>query len=153
MHLRRVLPGDIDLLFLWRTDPDTVEASLTPPPTYAEHQRWFGKARLDPLCQIYIAETDTKPIEMIGMCRFNTSPETTTEAEVSITIAPEFRYKGWGSRLLRQASRKYLEEEKATVIYARVKRENTGSIRAFRKAGYRRLRETPELTYLGYYGE
>lgn len=154
MHLRPALPGDCDLLFLWRTEPAVVSASLGPPPqSLTEHQAWFARARLDSLCRIYMAETDEAPLQFIGVCRFNALPESTCEAEVSVIVAPEFRSQGWGTRLLKGATRKYLKEEGIALVYARIKADNEPSVKAFRSAGYSELTRTEELVLLAYHGK
>ena len=70
----------------------------------------------------------------MGQARFEIREK---RAEISVSLAPEFRTLGLGPRLIRMASEQAIEEGKVEYVCARVKRENQASLHSFTKAGFR----------------
>ena len=107
------------------------------PISYEEHRNWYGNKLQEENTRIYIfCDGDLE----VGALRLEFGRE---GAEISYSIAPEFRGKGYGQELIFQAEqevRRWQESIPAlperTVIKAQVKPENQGSNKIFTKAGY-----------------
>lgn len=127
MKVRPVRPEDAGLLLQWRNDPETRSASVQRAVvTAAEHARWFQQKLADPRCQILIGFVDGVPV---GQVRFDLSDG---EATIAIVVAPAERGRGHGASLLREGCRAV----SASRFVARIRPENTASLRAFAKAGF-----------------
>jgi len=101
VRLRRATAVDADLLFAWRNDPLTRARSLQPNPVEWEtHLRWLADCLDNHDRQLFIAEltTDREPeLMLLGTVRSDRSEQ---GFELSWTVAPEQRGKGWGKRLV-----------------------------------------------------
>ena len=94
---------------------------------WADHERWFAEKLADRQYLFLIAhDADGKAI---GYARFTGRIDT---AEISIAIAAAVRGRGYGSEIIRRATRRC----GAIRLEARIKPENHASRRAFEKAGY-----------------
>jgi len=121
------------LLFDWRNDPVTRRNSFnTEPVSWDEHTRWL-EFKLWSGAYLYLI-IENKPI---GVLRFDQAENSNT-CEMSITIAPEMRGRGLGSRAIREGARWFLENDgkRFRVIKARVKDDNVASMKAFTEAGF-----------------
>lgn len=85
------------------------------------HMKWFAEKING---HYYVGEVDGIPV---GEVRFETSAETT----ISVTVAEQWRGKGYGTELIKQGSQLI-----GGTIYAYIKSDNVASIKAFSKAGY-----------------
>lgn len=148
---------DVDLLFSWANDKEVRKNSFsTEPIRYEEHLAWFRKKYQERDFQIYIfcEEGQAK-----GMLRLDFHGN---EVEISYSIAPEERRKGYGEKLIllaeEEACHKFQEmREYASgrerrgqrlVIKARVKKENLASNHIFMKLGYEKCGEEYKKTGL-----
>lgn len=87
MTLRPVTMDDASILFEWRNDPETRRASThTEPITWERHGEWLAGALEDSGRLLFIAENLRG--QAIGTGRLELDGE---RAEISLTIAPEFR--------------------------------------------------------------
>jgi len=94
MILRSVTRKDLDLLLAWRNDPETrANSNHHDIITIEEHTAWFNK--FEPKRYLYIAEVQGTPV---GTCRADYLGNNTYE--LSWTIAPEHRRKGYGSEMV-----------------------------------------------------
>ena len=85
---------------------------------------------------LLVVEQDGEPA---GTVRFDTSGE---RAEISVTIAPGRRGGGLGARAIREAAELELAARpRLREVVAEVQERNNRSLRAFERAGYRRLPE------------
>lgn len=123
MILRQLAPTDVEPLYVWRCDPETVQSSLyRVAPTWAEHERWV--ATQDPR-DILIAVLDGEPI---GCVRFTVVSGMTW---VHVVVAPAWRHRGLGTIMLQRAI-----ELRGHTVFANIRIENAASRRAFAKAGF-----------------
>lgn len=130
MKLRIATITDSDLLYAWRMDAHTQAMSLGPgPATRAEHDRWLTRVLADPAVRLYIVEVDGHPV---GTGRLNLMGR---EAEVSLTVAPEARGQGYGSRIVAELTAEAGRLGKKRAI-ARVRGVNKTSLAAFLRGGY-----------------
>lgn len=129
--LREATEEDIQALWIWRNDPQTVVASLSKSKVgWEEHVRWFRDVLCDRSRDLLILQEGD---EAIGMIRLDQDDE--TAAEVSINIAPEHRGEGLGAGALALAVQ-WAKARGIPVLRAQVRAENDISLRAFARAGF-----------------
>jgi len=142
--VRPARPDDADALLSWRNDPTTRTNSFDERPIDRDrHLAWLRGRLADPRTRIYVGLADG--IEC-GTVRFE--PRNEGLAEVSITLDPRFRGKGLAAELLRVGLQNYRDECGPSRVIARVKAGNIASLRAFERAGYRRVRSAADLVEL-----
>lgn len=132
--LRDVRTDDRDLLFRWANDPDVRRVSFhSEPIPYEDHVRWFEKLLNSDHVRQFVLEEDAVPV---GQVRIDISGE---EAEISYSVAAEYRGLGYGNALLRMLhERVRAEYPQIKVLCARVKPDNLSSQKTFEKLGYDR---------------
>ena len=136
IKLRRATRKDCRLIWQWANDPDVRAVSFSPEPiVYEDHVKWFETKLNDAHCCIYIAEdvAVNREIEAVGQIRFDLK---TQEAYISISLDRKFRGQGLGAQIMELASRTYLASSDAKIIHAYIKKDNTVSLAAFKKAGF-----------------
>jgi UDP-2,4-diacetamido-2,4,6-trideoxy-beta-L-altropyranose hydrolase len=74
----------------------------------------------------------------VGQVRFEVSG---TEAVISISLDAKFRGRGYGALMIQMASRLFFRSSSAQKTHAYIKTGNEASIKAFTRAGFRRVRE------------
>lgn len=131
-YLRRAMKSDMDLLFQWANDKEVRKNSFqTKEITYEEHRKWFMDMlnRKDVKQYIYMLEE-----ESVGQVRICLAGE---EAEISYSIAPQYRCMGYGKQMI-AALKKRVQEEYPEIkrLVARVKPENVASQKIFSDCGY-----------------
>ena len=133
LKLRRADSDDCRLLWVWVNDPATRAVSFsTQPIPLEEHARWFAAKLADSCCFFFVAEDDEGT--PVGQARFDADGDA---AIISISVDSRFRGSGYGSELIRLASRELFREADVKLIHAYVKPDNSASARAFEKAHYR----------------
>lgn len=133
IEIRKVNYEDSDLLLLWRNHPEIYRYALTAKPVLkVDHEKWFASRVNNPLCYFYMGLSEGVPC---GSVRYDVlgSDE---EAEVSISLSPEFWGKGIASELMKKAEELLKKESKIKVIFATVLNENKASLRLFEKNNY-----------------
>ena len=90
----------------------------------------------DPRTVLWMASEDAPDGPLVGVARFALEGG---EATVSVALAPERRGRGEGPALILRASHALFQTTDAASIHAWIKPENTASLSAFAKAGYRRV--------------
>lgn len=132
LRLRPAALGDEQLLLEWRNDEEVrrqfFAGELVTPD---EHARWLRARLADPSSVLYIAEVEGAAV---GQARVDRT--TDGAGEISVSVAPGQRGRGFGSQLIRLASRHALAELDLGEIVAVVKASNGPSLRAFRAAGF-----------------
>jgi UDP-2,4-diacetamido-2,4,6-trideoxy-beta-L-altropyranose hydrolase len=115
-----------------RNDPDAVRFSVTQQPVRREdHERWFATRRDDPQVHFWIAEEHGMPVAQVRV------DVTGATGVVAVAVAAAHRGRGVGSEVLREMAIRIGEDERVHVLRALVHPDNTPSIRAFERAGFR----------------
>lgn len=137
IYLREVSGGDIDMIFEWANDALVRANSFnTKPIPYENHKSWFSSVLGSDSIRMYIMMNDDIPI---GQARLNIQGD---EAEISYSIARDYRGKGFGHALLALIRDKVREElPQVHTLIAKVKPDNQTSRHLFEAQGY-------ELKYL-----
>ena len=134
ISLREIEMKDAEIILSWRNDAITRKFSINSDIIeYKNHVVWLETVIDNPNRDILMAEVNDIPV---GHIRFDRE-----FIEVSITVAPDYRYSGIGSELLKKSSDLYLENNKDGILLARIKPDNTASLKAFKNAGYREDRK------------
>ena len=132
VFLRNADESDIDNLYHWRNDIETRNNSFnTEQILYNDHVKWFERTMKDTDVFQYILMNDNTPIgqvrvDIVGM-----------KAEVSYTIAPNERKKGYGKiliSLITDKIRKDIPQVKS--IVGKVKPSNSRSMKCFEENGF-----------------
>lgn len=130
--LRCAEESDMDLLFQWVNDKEVRNNSFqTKDITYEEHQKWFMNMLHREDVKQYIYMSEGEPVGQIRICLVG------DEAEISYSIAPEYRYMGYGKQMI-AALKNVVQEEypKVKELVAQVKPENLASQKVFLDCGY-----------------
>ena len=131
--LRSASMADARILWLWANDQETRAASIHPQPIpWESHSHWLATVLRDPLRLLLIGETQQGV--PIGVIRFDRSGR---KAVASVTMAPEFRSLGLGTRLIRSGCAECFKKMEVECITAYVKKGNKPSARAFSSVGFR----------------
>lgn len=133
IKFRNVESGDIDNLFKWRNHPVIRSKSFnTDPIPWIEHEKWFETKSNDPDTTIYMACCGG---DKIGSIRFEKRWDA---IRVSVMLNPAFLGKGLGSKLIRLGTERFINDRKPDKpIIAEIKKDNTASVKAFQKAGFK----------------
>ncbi|MBN1930572.1 MAG: GNAT family N-acetyltransferase [Desulfobacterales bacterium] len=135
IQLRPIEKKDCRLLWLWANDPETRANSFSPAHIpWDRHVQWFESKFNDPKAIFFIALND-KNIP-IGQVRFDILKK---KAVISVSIAPDLRGKGYGSKIIYMASHLLLNSSDIYLIHAYIKKANFASTGAFITAGYNRI--------------
>jgi UDP-2,4-diacetamido-2,4,6-trideoxy-beta-L-altropyranose hydrolase len=142
LRLQLVSADDRQLLFHWANDPvmrnNSFHANAI---DWEEHCAWFTAKLQDPACLMLLAFLDGgRPL---GLARFDMQSHS---AVVSVSIAAEFRGRGWGGRVIRKACEAFFAARPVARVNAYIKKDNVASQHAFAKAGFSR---EPDVPYQG----
>lgn len=142
LRLEKADYSDIDLLYEWANDTVVRQNSFNSDKIpYDTHVKWFTKMMNDPSVVQYILYDDIVPV---GQVRLNIEGD---EAEISYSVSPEYRGKGYGRELLRMIYGVVKGDyPKISTLVARVKPDNMKSKSLFEDLGY-------DLKYLCYIQE
>lgn len=133
LKFRKAGEEDAALYFDWANDEVVRKQSYhSGMISWEEHISWFNKKLGDPGCLMLLFENERH--EPVGQVRFQ--QETDSIYVIGISIAKEFRGKGYASRVLEQAATCFLDLHPTKTIYAYIKKDNEGSIRSFSNAGF-----------------
>lgn len=132
IKLRQASEKDSRPIWKWANDPDVRAVSFsTETFPYEEHVKWFKTKLDDQGCWFYIAENTNQ--DSVGQVRFELKDQ---EAYISISLDRKFRGQGYGSRIIELASKTLLGLTGVKAIHAYIKKENSISLAAFKKAGF-----------------
>ena len=122
----------MDTLFEWANDPLVRRNSFNSDPiTYEDHQKWFDSMMKDSCILPYILMDNDVPV---GQIRLKMEGDT---AEISYSIAQEYRGKGYGHSILKLVKRMTSEQyPMIKSLIARVKPSNSQSFSLFQKEGF-----------------
>lgn len=137
LRLRAVASADSDRLLAWRNDASSLHASFdTRRVEPAEHHSWLIHRLASHSHRIWIGELGSGSV---GVVRFDLDG---AQATISITVAPEQRHAGIGTRLIAAGMARLATERRRLDVLAWIRVENTASIAAFQAAGFR-IAESP----------
>jgi UDP-2,4-diacetamido-2,4,6-trideoxy-beta-L-altropyranose hydrolase len=123
---------DCRMVWEWANEPVTRAMSFSSEPiAWETHVQWFEHRLKDVSCWFLIAEDQAGT--PIGQVRYER--EKPYEVTISVSIAPEFRRRGYGEAMI-VLSIDELSLRLTDVIHAYIKPDNLASIRAFEKAGF-----------------
>ena len=96
----------------------------------SSHSQWLDSVLSDPERCLLIAETAAAPV---GAVRFDGLADV---AEVSVTVAPDARGRGLGTRVIRESTELQLAARpELRAVRAQIRGDNERSVRAFAAAG------------------
>lgn len=127
MILRPASMDDSELLLAWRNDPLTRQTSINSDPLdAAHHQAWLSDGLADPKREILIAVIEDEPV---GTARIDREGQV---SELSWTVSPDHRGKGYGTRIVQQ-----VVERTGGTVKAVIKDGNEASQKIAAAAGLR----------------
>jgi len=138
---RKARRKDEKLLFTWINDPLTrtmsIDSSLI---SDIDHSRWYSKVLKESQINIYIYEKrNNKGRDPVGNIRVE---DRKGRNFLSWNISPEFRKQGLGERMLND----FVTTNKSD-YYAKIKVENTPSLRICYSAGFRQYYCRGNITF------
>jgi UDP-2,4-diacetamido-2,4,6-trideoxy-beta-L-altropyranose hydrolase len=131
--LRPVSYSDIELLWEWANDPVTRQNSFDSAKIpWEEHSAWCQKKLSEAGCRLWIASNGGNA--PVGCVRFDGKE---SEATISLTVAPNARGKGYGTKIIQQSCDRLFAESPFRLVHAYIKPENIASVKVFEAAGFR----------------
>src|SRR3990167_4767292 len=135
--LRPVCIEDSQTLLAWRNEPGTIPwMGSARELSFEEHHNWLINSLDNKNILILIIEMNTIPVGQIRYQKDTSWIENT--AKVSINIAQKMHGKGIASIAFKQGSELIRKLGFAYNIFAYVRLNNLGSIKAMENAGYKR---------------
>ena len=132
VSLRPATLDDIHLVYQWRNRTDIIKNStLDRAVPWSEHKDWFTGAVTNSTQALYIVENDKNPV---GQLRFDQRLGNTTA--VSIYLLPEYQGKGYGVTALKTGCSAVQTVWRGPIL-AFIRYDNTRSVSAFQKAGFK----------------
>lgn len=141
LAVRPATIDDAELLWGWANDPTVRQNAIQGAQIrWDDHLTWFSAKLSDPESRIFIG---TISDSAIGQVRFDIDRRS-DEAEIDISLAPEWRGKGLATGLLLHAEAVWRGHFPTARPIARVKTTNHSSLAVFRAAGYIKHSSQPE---------
>ena len=147
--LRRLCHADCDVMFEYRSHPDVARHQLWEPKTVDEVRAFVARQEtLEPdtpgtWFQLAITRKDSG--ELIGDCGLYFPEREPGQAEVGITLSPDWQGSGYATEAMRAMLGYLLESLNKHRVYARVDPRNERSVALMERTGMRReghLRES-----------
>ena len=136
LRIRPAQESDSRLLWEWANESQVRTASFSSAPIpWATHAAWLAEKLQQDECHIFIAEDDKGT--PIGQIRFDARAD--GDSEIDLSIAKAWRGRGLAVSLIRQAAQLLLNGGGHARLHAFVKPENVASVKAFEKAGFKRV--------------
>ncbi|MBV8906703.1 MAG: GNAT family N-acetyltransferase [Acidobacteriia bacterium] len=125
--------ADEPTLFGWRNDPWIIQQGLSGRTVSAEeHHSWFAESLQRLQRELFLVEVDRVPA---GMIRYDEhAPE---QGEVSIYLLPPYLGQGHGSRAFAATAPDIVRRRGWKTLLARVRNDNSRSLRFFQRLGFR----------------
>lgn len=130
---RKAILTDCDLYFEWVNDP-AVRANSFNSTLIAreEHVKWFNDVLDDAAYSLFVFQNEQgNYVGQVRLKKINSK-----EAEISISVAAEYRGNGISKEMLKMSSDVFLQDHPGFSILAYIKESNPSSIHAFEKAGF-----------------
>ena len=138
MQLRNAEINDSKMLFNWANDTEVRKMAFSSEVIIWEsHDKWYRSKLEDPNSRIYIITDEHN--SPIGQIRFDIISD--NEAEVDVHTKTGLRGKGIGTIIINLGTDRLFEETNVSSVQAVIKQENIKSIKAFSKAGYKKIGE------------
>ncbi|WP_195724587.1 GNAT family N-acetyltransferase [Herbaspirillum sp. CAH-3] len=132
LRIRPATAADCLPILDWRNDVQARAMSRnTAEIDSAGHEAWYARALSDPARLLLIGETEDGPVAMIRFDHLQAG-----RWEVSIVLAAPARGRGQSKLLLKMALDHFASQHAAKTIVARIKPENTASLRLFAALGF-----------------
>lgn len=133
LTFREANENDTQLYFDWANDPVVREQSYNSNPiNFENHKKWFESKINDCSCLMIIFQNEKK----LNIGQIRIQKENNKEALIGISIASDFRGKGYAKDMLQIASDFFLKSNPNFLINAFIKETNLSSKYAFEKAGF-----------------
>jgi dTDP-4-amino-4,6-dideoxygalactose transaminase/RimJ/RimL family protein N-acetyltransferase len=143
--LRPAAAGDADMLLAWRNRAEIIAlGALNRPVLPDEHRVWFARKLLDNDARIWIVEGAGVPVGQVRL-----DPVAAQEKVISVFVLSEFAGNGYGVQAIRVACRKAFDMwPELKTVRAEILKENSRSIRAFKRSGFSLVRRRNQGTDL-----
>lgn len=145
LKMRRATAADVLLYHRWANEEEVRKQSFRREPIpYDVHVQWFNRRREAPDCLLAVFENgDGQPV---GQVRIESVDGNAT---ISVSVDNRFRGLGYGTEMLRACTAEYQAAHTTTPVYAHIRPDNSASINAFTRAGYRLFSEQHDrVTYI-----
>jgi RimJ/RimL family protein N-acetyltransferase len=127
IEFRRAVPNDVDIFFQWVNDADVRKFSIKSDEIkWDEHLKWFNRKITNNQTQVYIFHKEGLPLGQVRLDFVN------DYWEIDYSIDNKYRGQGLGYFILN----KIFLLNKDIPLKAKVKPENIGSIKIFKKFGF-----------------
>jgi RimJ/RimL family protein N-acetyltransferase len=138
IQFRKAVIGDARLLLDWRNHPSTRSQFFNSSEViWEDHVRWVEETLVSSSRNLYICETTAGT--PVGTVRVDFKED---HCELSWTIGPEMRGKGYGKSMLSQ-----FVETLSGEVRAQVKSSNIASLKMAGAAGFQRSFEKDEVVH------
>jgi RimJ/RimL family protein N-acetyltransferase len=138
IEIRNVLDEDKEDLWFWRNDPETrFNSKSSDPLLWEHHEAWFKTLAISATRICFIGESDKLKV---GMVRFDYFTKNTWE--VSININPNYRGRGGGFLLLKNACKAFFRNHENCILCATVLQRNIASQKIFERLGFEKIGQT-----------
>lgn len=143
--VHRATSADSKDIWLWRNDLQTRAMSITADEVnWQSHRIWYENSLKSKNRYLYVGYLNNAE-DKVGMSRFDVDNKRSL-AEVSININPAKRGLNLSHHLLSAAISEFKAERK-TDFTATIKKQNTASIKCFKKCGFVLHSEDGEYNY------
>lgn len=135
LTLRRACIHDAELLYAWRNHPDTYRWFFNSEPVkWEQHLTWLEDGLADSRHLLFMIEDEGRPVAHVRFILHSGLDA----ADISVTVAPELRGRGYGSKALCVATQYALCGDGLNLrcVRADIMPGNEASIRSFTNAGY-----------------
>lgn len=135
--LRTAKETDTLLYFNWANDAEVRNNAMsTAPIPLNNHIAWFTSRLKNKQTALYVFERKGKPIGQVRLDKSN------NEATIDYSIDKNYRGKGFGEIILKQALLKYRKDNPKLSIFAFVKKNNTASNHVFLNLNFQKRRSS-----------
>jgi len=128
-------------MFRYRSNPSVKRFQLWEPVSIEQVQSFieatggFDMNQVDDWCQFGLFLLAGG--QLVGDCGFRSLAEDPSQAEIAVTVAPEFQEQGFGHEAVRALLDLLFRKEGKRRVYASVDPENAPAIALFKKVGMR----------------
>ncbi len=141
LAIRNLERQDAERVFRYRSNPSVKRFQFWEPVSIEEVQSFIeatgglDKNQVEDWCQFGLFLRAGG--QLVGDCGFRSLAEDPSQAEIAVTVAPEFQEQGFGLEAVRALLDLLFRKEGKRRVYASVDPENAASIALLKKAGMR----------------